>query len=227
MWLTWRPPFLHPGPPLPVDVPLTITAPSGSYVRSDTNTSLAYVGSGNGSSAPEQYKAYHFPDTGDRSPLEPGQPALLQSVQTGMWCRLAPNPSNATQLGMVCDQPTAATALAFKYTGDGLAVDGVPLVSPGPGQPLLLANTTSAPVTGPTADNLTLAPVISPAGEPHKCCAMRCAVVMACCGRVSACTTALQLGWGGSLPHGQVSSRSLQPHSGMHYCPVLQATRSL
>jgi hypothetical protein len=82
-----------------------------------------------------------------------------------MWCRLVPSPSNATQIGMVCDQPTSATAVAFTYTGDGLAVDGIKLVAPGPGQPLMLANTTTAPITSPTADNLTFVPVVNPAGE--------------------------------------------------------------
>jgi hypothetical protein len=82
-----------------------------------------------------------------------------------MWCRLAPLPSNTTQIGMVCDQPTSATATPLTYTGDGLAYNGVQLVSPGPGQPLLLANTTATPVTGPTADNLTLTPA-----EPSGAC---------------------------------------------------------
>jgi hypothetical protein len=66
---------------------------------------------------------------------------------------------------MVCDQPTSATAVAFTYTGDGLAVDGIQLVAGGPGEPLLLANTTTAPITSGTADNLTFVPVTNPAGE--------------------------------------------------------------
>jgi hypothetical protein len=153
------------GPPLPVDVPLTIMGPSGSYVRTDNTTGMTYTGSGSGSTAPEQYTAYHAGNTSDRSPVLPGQTTLLQSEQTGMWCRLAPLPSNGTQIGMVCDQPTAATAVPFTYTGDGLAVDGVKLVAPGPGQPLLLANTTlSAPVNATTADDLTLSPVTTPTG---------------------------------------------------------------
>jgi hypothetical protein len=79
---------------------------------------------------------------------------------------------------MVCDQPTSATAVPFTYTGDGLAVNGVQLVSPGPGQPLLLANTTSTPVVGPTADNLVMSPV-TPAGgwlQCHACMFMHATV---------------------------------------------------
>jgi hypothetical protein len=148
-----------------VDTPLNLLGPSGAYVRTDNATGLAYAGPGNGSAAPEQYVAYHAPGTGNLSPVQPGQTTYLQSEQTGMWCRLVPSPSNATQIGMVCDQPTSATAVAFTYTGDGLAVDGIKLVAPGPGQPLMLANTTTAPITSPTADNLTFVPVVNPAGE--------------------------------------------------------------
>ena len=148
-----------------MDTPLNLLGPSGAYVRTDNATGLAYAGTGNGSAAPEQYVAYHAPGTGDLSPVQPGQTTYLQSKQTGMWCRLVASPSNATQIGMVCDQPTSATAVAFTYTGDGLAVDGIKLVAPGPGQPLLLANTTTAPITSPTAGNLTFVPVVNPAGE--------------------------------------------------------------
>jgi hypothetical protein len=148
-----------------VDTPLNLLGASGAFVRNDNSSALAYASSGSGTTAPEQYVAYHSTNTSERSPVLPGQTTYMQSEQTGMWCRLAPSPTNATQLGMVCDQPTSATATAFTYTGDGLAVDGIKLVSPGPGQPLLLANTTTSPVTGPTADDLTLVPVESSTGE--------------------------------------------------------------
>jgi hypothetical protein len=52
----------------------------------------------------------------------------------------------------VCDQPTAATAQVFTYTGAGLAVDGVPMVSTGPGAPLVLANSTTQPLSGSSDD---------------------------------------------------------------------------
>jgi hypothetical protein len=164
------PPAPAAGPPLPVDIPLNVLGPSGAYVRTDNASNLGYVGSGNGSTAPEQYVAYHASNTSERSPVQPGQTTYLQSEQTGMWCRLVPNPSNATQIGMVCDQPTSATAVVFTYTGDGLAVDGIQLVASGPGQPLLLANTTTTPVPPGTADNLTFVPVVNPAGEWQGAC---------------------------------------------------------
>jgi hypothetical protein len=37
-------------------------------------------------------------------------------------------------------------------------------VAGGPGETLLLANTTTAPITSGTADNLTFVPVTNPAG---------------------------------------------------------------
>jgi hypothetical protein len=162
--LTQPPTTRCAGPtPLAYDTPFTIATPTGAYVRTDNATNYAYPGSGSGSSPPELFTAYLASNTSERSPIQPGQTALMQSVQTGLWCRLAPLPSNASQTGMVCDQPSAATATPLTYTGDGLAYNGVALVSPGGGQPLLLANTTSTPVVGPTADNLALTPV-APAG---------------------------------------------------------------
>ena len=75
------------GPPVPTDTPLSIATPSGAYVRTDNTTGLAYTGSGSGTTTPELYLAYHAENPSDRSPLQPGQTALMQSVQTGMWCR--------------------------------------------------------------------------------------------------------------------------------------------
>ncbi len=45
-----------------------------------------------------------------------------------------------SEQGMVCDQPTLAGATPLTYTGSGLAYQSVPLVSTGPGAPLVLAN---------------------------------------------------------------------------------------
>jgi hypothetical protein len=57
------------------------------------------------------------------------------------------------------------------YTGDGLSYNGIDLVSAGYGQPLLLENTTTAPVVGPTTDNLTIVPALT--GAFSNCCLMR------------------------------------------------------
>ncbi len=142
-----------------------IVAPSGYPVRNDNLTNYAYVGGGSGTTPPEQYLAYHADNTGDRSPIEPGQTLRLQSAETGMWCQLRPLPSNATQIGMICDQLSPDTATVMTYTGDGLSYNGVRLVATGgPGTTLLLENTTTTPVVGAGADHLSLVPVTTPPG---------------------------------------------------------------
>ena len=77
-------------------------------------------------------------------------------MQTGQWCQLRPLPSNTSQIGMICDQPTPDTATVMTYTGSGLAYNGVDLVASGAGQPLLLENTTALAVTN---DTLAFVPV--------------------------------------------------------------------
>ncbi len=158
-----------------------ILSPTGSPVRNDNLTNYAYVGSGNGTTPPELYLAYHADNTSDRSLIQPGQTTLLQNEQTGMWCQLRPLPSNTTQIGMICDQPTSATATVMTYTGDGLSYNGVQLVaSGGAGTTLLLANTSTTPVVGPGADNLTLVPVTPPPGmATHVACMHAC--MLLCC----------------------------------------------
>ena len=133
-------------------------------MRNDNLTNFAYVGSGSGTTPPEQYVAYHSGNLSDTSPIDPYETALLQNLQTGQWCQLRPLPTNASQIGMICDQPSPATATVMTYTGDGLSYNGIALVAPaGPGTTLLLENTTSAPVPGPSGDNLTFVP--APLGE--------------------------------------------------------------
>ena len=142
------------GPPLPPDTPLAIQTSSGTYVRSDNGSSPAYATAGSGETAPEQYLAYDPANPASTDPIQPGDTTILKSVETGQYCRLAPSPANSTQLVVLCDQPTAATATPLTYTGSGLSYNGVPLVATGPGAPLMLANTTTAPV-GSTDEQLT------------------------------------------------------------------------
>jgi hypothetical protein len=58
-------------------------------------------------------------------------------------CRLAPLPSG--EQGVLCDQDTSATATVLTYTGSGLTYKGDPLVSAGPGKPLVLQSTAASP----------------------------------------------------------------------------------
>jgi hypothetical protein len=154
---------LATGPPLQPNTPLNIISPTGAYVRTDNTTSPATAGTGSGGTTPEQYLAFHPDNLASTSPIQPYDTAVLQSEETGLWCRLAPLTSNQTQIGMLCDQSSAATGTPLTYTGDGLSYNGIDLVATGPGQPLLLENTTRVPVAGPSGDNLTLAP--APVGE--------------------------------------------------------------
>ena len=148
------------GTPVPPNTPINLISPTGTYVRTDNSSSPATAGTGTGGTAPEQYLAFHAGNLSSSSPIQPYTSTLLQSVQTGLYCRLAPLPSNSTQIGMVCDQPSASGATALTYTGSGLSYNGIDLVATGPGQPLLLDNTTASPVQGPTGDNLTLTPAL-------------------------------------------------------------------
>ncbi len=131
---------------MPPDTPINIVTASKDYVHTQSATVAAYVSNGTGTSPQEQYLCYH-PDRNDLSLIMPGEVAVFQSMQTGLWCRIAPLDSNssavsgsAALLGMLCDQASAAAADNITYIGDGLAFLGTPLVAQGRGQPLLLAN---------------------------------------------------------------------------------------
>jgi hypothetical protein len=95
------------------------------------------LGAGNGTSYAEQYFAVRA-DRSNTMPIQPGQSAQLQSMQTGMWCHIAPVASAGGQLGMMCDQSSTAMAGNIVYLGNGLGYGSQPLISSGPGQPLLL-----------------------------------------------------------------------------------------
>jgi hypothetical protein len=150
--------FPTAGPDLPANSPINIKtpAPTAGNVRSDSPTAFAYVGSGDGTSLPEQYIAVDPANPSSIDPIRPGEAAVMKSAQTGMYCRLAPT-GTGTERGMLCDQPSLAGATPLTYTGSGLALDGVPLVSTSPGSPLVLANSTSKPL-GPTSDDLAFPP---------------------------------------------------------------------
>jgi hypothetical protein len=147
------------GPDLVPGVPFTVqtTSPTAGYVRTDSATSPASTGTGDGTTPPEQFTAVN--PTSTSSAIEPGDTAILKSEATGMYCRLAPLPNTSPeQIGVLCDQPTPATATPLTYTGSGLSTaEGVPLVSSGPGGPLVLANTTTT-APEPDSNTLTFAP---------------------------------------------------------------------
>ena len=134
------------GPQLPADTPFSIVTSTGNFVRNDNSTAFGYGSNGTGITEPEQYTAYDPDNPAGTDPIKTGDTTILKNVETGQYCRLAPLPTNSTQLGMICDQANASTATVFTYTGYGLAYNGIPMVSTGPGEPLLLGNTTSLPI---------------------------------------------------------------------------------
>ncbi len=150
--------FVAGAEPLPANTPISIATATGEYMHVDNDTSLAYAASGSGTSLQETFIAVDPTAPSSLSPVQPGQEAVLQSAQTGEWCRLVVIGAGPEQ-GMVCDQPSSSSTsvTAFVYTGSGLSVDGQALVSTGSGEPLVLANSTSA-VVQPTSDDLTFSP---------------------------------------------------------------------
>ena len=109
--------WLAAGPPLAANSPINILGPSGYPVRNDNGSSPAYLGAGNGTTPPEIYTAYHPGALGSSVPIQPGESAILTNAQTGLYCQLRGLPTNSSQLGMFCDQPTPNTATVMTYTG--------------------------------------------------------------------------------------------------------------
>ncbi len=131
------------GPPVAANTPINlVSAFTGHYVRADNVTTFAYSANGTGSTAPEQFLVVDPANPDSLTPVQAGQTAILRSVATGAYCRLAPTPMPTSRtVGVVCDQPTVATAARLTYTGSGFSFKGVPLVAATPGGPLLLAST--------------------------------------------------------------------------------------
>jgi hypothetical protein len=161
-------PLTFTPPPLPANKPINVLSPTGNPVRNDNTSSAAYLGTGDGLSPAEQYIAIDPLDPSSTTPIAAGETTILKNLATGQFCRLTdisalPGSTQAagTQ-GLVCDQPTAATATIITYTGNGLAYNGTPLVAAGPGQPLVLNGTSGTP-----AEDGTLAFPLAPPCESH------------------------------------------------------------
>jgi hypothetical protein len=151
------------GPPLPANVAINVQTSTGTYVVVSNLTSFATTANGTGTTALEQFIATN-PSSPDSTTIAPGEEAILRSLATSAYCRLTPMPYNSSQLGMVCDQPSASTATVLTYTGSGLRYNGMALVTTAPGGALLLANTTSSPAT-PESANLTFPVAITGGGS--------------------------------------------------------------
>jgi hypothetical protein len=119
-------------------VPYNILALGSCQLASPSTTMTCPVG-GDGTTAPEQFIPVR--PNGRSDPIQPGEAMQLQSVQTGMWCRVV---SKSGQQQIACDQPTAATATPLTYTSRGLSYQGAPFFNPGGGQPAYFSTPGSA-----------------------------------------------------------------------------------
>jgi hypothetical protein len=69
-----------PGPSLLPDMPLNLLGSVGGQpVRNDNSTSFGYLGSGDGSTSPEQYLAYDPADPSSTEAIPPGDPVVLKN----------------------------------------------------------------------------------------------------------------------------------------------------
>jgi hypothetical protein len=134
-------------------------------VRTDSTPAAAYVAAGTGTTDPEKYTFYDPANPAGNAPIQPGQTAILKSVKTGQYCRLAACPADASKKCMLCDQATPASATKFEYTGTGLSHNHVPMVSSGPGQPLVLAG--NVPSVSAAKLVIAMPGVPTPAGGEH------------------------------------------------------------
>jgi hypothetical protein len=114
-------------PPLPPITPITIQDPRGNYVRVQNSSDFAWVGNGTGKTPPETFYAYHSNNTGDTTPIMPGQTTILKSDQTGLYCRI--QAYNGTDQGMICDVTDPLQASVFTYNYMGLEYNGTQLLA--------------------------------------------------------------------------------------------------
>jgi hypothetical protein len=126
-------PITPAGPVVVPGLPITIETVDGFLSVPNTNTSMFPNATGTGTSAAEQFVL--TPATGSpTSPVLPGTVTVVQSVATGMYCRVV-NGSTAGSQEIKCDQPTPATATPMTYTGSGLVYQGLVLGTNGSGVP--------------------------------------------------------------------------------------------
>jgi hypothetical protein len=81
-----------PGPALLPDRPLNLLGSiNGQPVRNDDSSSPAYLGSGDGSTPPEQYLAYDPADPGSTEAIPPGGPVILKNKVRLCQCQILRN----------------------------------------------------------------------------------------------------------------------------------------
>jgi hypothetical protein len=121
-------------------MPYNLWAPGTCQVTSPGSFMTCPDG-GDGTSAPDQFVAYR-PDNGG-SPIMPGEPMYLQSMQTGKFCRVVL--FGGSQQRVACDQSSTEGAAQLVYTGSGASYNNQPFINPGGNQPIYFGSPGSRP----------------------------------------------------------------------------------
>jgi hypothetical protein len=143
------------GPVVKPGLYITIETADGYLSVPNTGTSMFPNATATGSNPAEQF-VLTSPSGSGTAPIVPGTSTYVQSVATGMYCRVVPG-TTANSQEIKCDQPTPATATLMTYTGSGLAYDGMTLGTSGPGKPATVNR-------GPPVNPLNPAPEVNISG---------------------------------------------------------------
>ncbi len=95
-------------------MPYNIFSAGTCRVDSTTTALACTTTNGIGAIPPEQFIPVR-PDLSS-APIQPSQPVVWQSAQTGKFCRVV---QQAGQSRLVCDQDSAKQATQLHYTGSG------------------------------------------------------------------------------------------------------------
>jgi hypothetical protein len=164
-------PITPVGPVVKPGVPIAINTENGYLSVTSTATSMITNATATGTSPAEQFIL--TPAGSSTAPIEPGTSTIVQSVATGLYCRVVPDTQEVK-----CDQPTAATATPVTYTGSGLVYNGVLLGSSGPNQTTSFSTTTtidpSSPGTGTSISGPGVDAMLVMPGELPTACLLLC-----------------------------------------------------
>jgi hypothetical protein len=124
----------------------------------------SYVGDGYGLTSQEKYLFYKAGALADTTAIQPGNSIIISNVFTGQYCQLADLPAgyalgkssrsllqssaasralkqtSCLTKGIICNQPSAAAATPFTYTGTGLSFSGTSVVQSPNSYTLLISN---------------------------------------------------------------------------------------
>jgi hypothetical protein len=154
-------PITPAGPVVKPGLPITIQTEDGYLSVPNTATAMFPNATATGNSPAEQFVL--TPATGSSTaPVLPGTSTVVQSVATGLYCRVVPDTQE-----IKCDQATPATATPMTYTGSGLVYNGLLLGTSASGQPATFSSTaaidpsSSGPdtsIAGPGVDAMLITP---------------------------------------------------------------------